>query len=249
MSDTRSDTHEVLNQTPPLAGYNAWTADALLQGAVQREGGAWIDERAAALGALIGSESHQTLAHDANRHAPELRTHDRFGRRIDLVEYHPAYHALMRIAFGASCHALAWTETRPGRFVARAALNYLWNQGEQGVSCPVTMTFAGVHVLRNEPTLAREWETKLTATDYDPRPLPVAAKQSATIGMAMTEKQGGSDLRATQSTARADADGTYRLTGHKWFCSAPMSDAFLTLARLPEGITCFFVPRSLSDGE
>ncbi|MEO7402275.1 MAG: DNA alkylation response protein, partial [Burkholderiales bacterium] len=183
MPDTRAvlNTSEVLNQPPVLAGYNAWSADRLLQHTVIREGGAWIDERAAALGALIGSESLQTLAHDANRHVPELRTHDRFGRRIDLVEYHPAYHALMGFAFGASCHSLAWTETRPGRFVARAALNYLWNQGEQGVACPVTMTFAGVHVLRNEPTLAREWEAKLTATDYDSRPLPIAAKRSATI--------------------------------------------------------------------
>ena len=202
---------------------------------------------AQAVAAIVGSERLQRLAEQANRFAPELRTNDRYGHRIDAVEYHPAYHELMAIAFGAGCHALAWTEERAGRFVARAALNYLWNQGEQGVACPVTMTFAAVQVLRRAPALAATWEPRITAFDYDPRPLPVQAKRAATVGMAMTEKQGGSDLRAVATRAEATEEG-YLLTGHKWFCSAPMSDGFLTLARTTEGMTCFFVPRSLEDG-
>jgi len=184
----------------------------------------------------------------ANRYAPELRTHDRFGNRIDAVEYHPAYHELMALAFGAGLHSLAWTDKREGAWVARAALNYLWNQGENGVACPVTMSFAAVRVLRHSAKLALEWEPKLLACDYDPRPLPLAQKRAVTIGMAMTERQGGSDLRANSSRAAPLGGGEYELSGHKWFCSAPMSDAFFTLARTEAGLTCFFVPRSLADG-
>ena len=200
------------------------------------------------MGDLVGSERMQTLAMQANRYAPELRTHDRFGNRSDAVEYHPAYHELMALAFGAGLHSLAWTDKREGVWVARAALNYLWNQGENGVACPVTMSFAAVRVLRNSAKLAEEWEPKLLACDYDPRPLPLAQKRAVTIGMAMTERQGGSDLRANSSRAALLGGGRYELTGHKWFCSAPMSDAFFTLARTEAGLTCFFVPRSLSDG-
>jgi putative acyl-CoA dehydrogenase len=189
----------------------------------------------------------QSLADQANRNGPVLKTHDRFGHRIDEVEFHPAYHELMGLAFGARLHSLAWTAGRDGAFAARAALNYLWNQGEQGISCPVTMTFAGVQVLRNAPALAAQWEPKLTAAAYDPRPLPVAQKSGATIGMAMTEKQGGSDLRANSTIALRDGDD-FLLTGHKWFCSAPMCDAFLALARLDDRVTCFLVPRSLAGG-
>jgi len=236
------------NQPPPLVGYNAWSVDRILVEAVKREGGGWIAERASRMGDLVGSERMQTLAMQANRYAPELRTHDRFGNRIDAVEYHPAYHELMALAFGAGLHSLAWTDKRDGVWVARAALNYLWNQGENGVACPVTMSFAAVRVLRHNAKLAEEWEPKLLACDYDPRPLPIARKRAVTIGMAMTERQGGSDLRANSSRAVPLGGGEFELAGHKWFCSAPMSDAFFTLARTEAGLTCFFVPRSLADG-
>jgi putative acyl-CoA dehydrogenase len=236
------------NQPPPLVGYNAWSGDRILMEAVKREGGGWISDRASRMGDLVGSERMQTLAMQANRYAPELRTHDRFGNRIDAVEYHPAYHELMGLAFGAGLHSLAWTEKREGVWVARAALNYLWNQGENGVACPLTMSFAAVRVLRHSAKLAEEWEPKLLACDYDPRPLPLAQKRAVTIGMAMTERQGGSDLRANSSRAMPLGEGEFELAGHKWFCSAPMSDAFFTLARTEAGLTCFFVPRSLADG-
>ena len=244
----RRGTHEVSNQPPPLVGFNAWTGDPVLRSTVAREGGGWIDEQATSLGELAGSERMQLLAAQANRLLPELRTHDRSGNRIDEVEYHPAYHELMQLAFTNGLHSLAWTAAGPGGFVARAALNFLWNQGENGTSCPVTMTFAGVEVLRASPEIAREWEPKLVAPAYDPRPLPVSEKTAATVGMAMTEKQGGSDLRANQTRARYLANDLYELRGHKWFCSAPMSDGFLTLALLEGALTCFFVPRSLPDG-
>jgi putative acyl-CoA dehydrogenase len=241
-------THAVTNQPPPLSGYNAWTQDRILVAAAKRSQADWIGSQATAMGELVGSERMQVLADQANRHGPVLRTHDRFGHRIDAVEFHPAYHELMSLAFGAGLHSLAWTACKAGAFAARAALNYLWNQGEQGISCPVTMTFAGVQVLRRHaPALAAEWDPKLTANAYDPRPLPIARKNGATIGMAMTEKQGGSDLRANSSIA-VPVDGGYLLTGHKWFCSAPMCDGFLALARLEDHVTCFLVPRSLSDG-
>jgi len=236
------------NQPPPLVGFNAWSDDRVLQQAVERAGGGWIAERAKQMGGLVGSERLQALAAQANRYVPELKSHDRFGNRIDAVEYHPAYHELMALAFGAGLHSLAWTEKKAGAWVARAALNYLWNQAENGVACPVTMTFASVRVLRNEPRLAAEWEPKLLACDYDPRPLPLAQKRAVTIGMAMTERQGGSDLRSNSSRATSVGGGEYELSGHKWFCSAPMSDAFFTLANTEAGLTCFFVPRSLRDG-
>jgi putative acyl-CoA dehydrogenase len=236
------------NQPPPLVGFNAWSGDQTLREAVEREGGGWISARANEMGELVGSERMQALAALANRFPPELRTHDRFGDRIDSVEYHPAYHELMALAFGAGLHSLAWTETRRGAWVARGALNYLWNQGENGVACPVTMTFASVRVLRNDPDLAAEWEPRLLACDYDPRPLPLAQKRAVTIGMAMTERQGGSDLRTNSTRAAHVGGGEYELSGQKWFCSAPMSDAFFTLANTDAGLSCFFVPRSLPDG-
>jgi len=246
--DTAADaTHEVTNQPPPLVGYNAYSGDRILIDAAKRAGAGWIEPEATSLGALVGSERMQLLADQANRYGPVLKSHDRFGNRIDAVEFHPACHELMSLAFGAGLHSLAWTATQGGGFAARATLNYLWNQGEQGISCPVTMTFAGVQVLRHAPALDAEWRPKLTARSYDQRPLPIAQKSAATIGMAMTEKQGGSDLRAN-STVASPVEGGYRLTGHKWFCSAPMSDAFLALARLEDRVTCFLVPRSLPDG-
>ena len=240
-------THEVTNQPPPLAGYNAWTGDRVLTAASGRAGAGWIEKQASAMGELVGSERMQLLADQANRYGPVLKSHDRYGHRIDAVEFHPAYHELMGLAFGAGLHSLAWTAGRGGAFAARASLNYLWNQGEQGISCPVTMTFAGVKILRNAPALSAQWEPKLTANAYDARPLPVAQKSGATLGMAMTEKQGGSDLRSNSTVAVRDGEA-FLLTGHKWFCSAPMCDAFLALARLDDRVTCFLVPRSLPDG-
>ena len=242
------DAPDSANQPPPLVGYNAWSGDRTLQDAVEREGGGWIAVRANGMGELVGSERMQALAAQANRYAPELRTHDQFGNRVDAVEYHPAYHELMTLAFRAGLHSLAWSEARPGAWVARATLNYLWNQGENGIACPVTMTHASVRVLRNDPDLTAEWEPKVLACDYDPRPLPLAQKRAVTIGMAMTERQGGSDLRANSSRAVQTKEGEYELSGHKWFCSAPMSDAFFTLANTEAGLSCFFVPRSLPDG-
>ncbi len=246
MNAVLQDTHEVANQSPPLDGYDAYGADPWLVSAVGRANVAWIGEAAHALGTYVGSAEAQHHAMLANRFTPELHTHDRTGERIDLVEYHPSYHVLMNRAFGAGVHSTAW-KRQPGGFSARAALFYLWNQLEQGTACPVTMTFASIAVFEQAPELAREWRGKVLADAYDPRPIPVSRKAGATVGMAMTEKQGGSDLRAITTVARADGDA-FRLTGHKWFCSAPMSDGFFTLARLPEGVTCFFVPRSLPDG-
>jgi putative acyl-CoA dehydrogenase len=194
----------------------------------------------------VGSAEAQALAATANRNTPQLKTHDRFGNRIDLVEYDASYHALMTRAISSGVHSLAWKRDSGG-FAGRAVLFYLWNQLEVGTSCPMTMTFASIPVLEHAPEIARMWKPKILADSYDPRPLRVHEKSGATIGMAMTEKQGGSDLRAVQTTA-AQSGNSYRLDGHKWFCSAPMSDAFFTLARANEGVTCFFVPRSLPDG-
>jgi putative acyl-CoA dehydrogenase len=239
-------THEVLNQPPPLAGYDAWASDAWLRAAVERAGAGDVAAQASALGRFVGGAEAQEHARLANRHGPELRTHDRFGHRIDAVEYHPSYHALMSHAIGAGVHSLAWKRPQAG-FASRAALFYLWNQLEQGTACPVTMTFASIPIFAHAPSLEARWRAKLLADAYDPRPLPFSQKSGVTIGMAMTEKQGGSDLRAVATRAERDGEAR-RLTGHKWFCSAPMSDGFFTLAREEAGVGCFFVPRSLPDG-
>ncbi|MEO7743602.1 MAG: acyl-CoA dehydrogenase family protein [Usitatibacter sp.] len=240
-------TQEVVNQVPPLQGYDAFAADPWLRAAAHRAGVTDIARRASLLGAFVGSAQAQHHATLANRYTPELRTHDPAGRRIDAVEYHPSYHVLMRHAYEAGLHSLAW-KRESGGFAARAALFYLWNQLEQGTACPVTMTFASIAVLGHAPALERDWRPRVLADAYDTRQLPLHRKQAVTLGMAMTEKQGGSDLRAVRTLAVADGSA-YRLTGHKWFCSAPMSDGFFTLARLDDGVTCFLVPRSLPDGE
>jgi putative acyl-CoA dehydrogenase len=243
-----SATHDVTNQVAPLIGYNAYTQDQVLCEALAATPGAWVAQQARELGALAGDERVQALARDANRHVPELRTHDAQGRRIDFIEYHPAYHELMSLACTRGVHSLAWSAKRAGAFSARAALFYLWSQIEQGTACPLTMTFAGIPLLHNAPGIAAEWEPKILAHAYDARALPVSEKSGATVGMAMTEKQGGSDLRTVQTRAVAAGEDWFALTGHKWFCSAPMSDGFFTLALLEKGVTCFFVPRSLPDG-
>jgi len=244
--------HEVTNQVPPLVDYNAFTQDTVLMAALDREGGSWATDAARDLGATVGSQPVQEAARLANRHTPELKTHDRTGNRIDFVEYHPAYHDLMRHAFGAGVHSFAWTHDRAGAHVARAALSFLWNQAENGTACPTGMNYSAIPLLAKTPSIARDWVPALNATHYDSRPLPIAQKTGATIGMTLTEKQGGSDLRANttraQALGRAEPGEPYELTGHKWFCSAPMCDAFYTLAYADNGPTCFLVPRSLPDG-
>jgi len=253
--DTRiypTTTHDVLNQASACVGINVFDDDRILKDAVVREGAGWIAPRASKLGAAAGEAEWQEHAHLANQHEPVLKTHDRFGNRIDTVEFHPSYHALMRLAFGSGVHSLAWTAKRPGAHAARATLSYIWNQIENGVGCPTGMAYSAIPSLRRVPVIRDTFEQKVLSEGYDPRPLPLAGKSAATIGMALTEKQGGSDLRANATRAVAVNGGgpgaEYRLRGHKWFCSAPMSDAFLTLARTDNGPSCFFVPRALPDG-
>jgi putative acyl-CoA dehydrogenase len=240
-------THEVLNQPPPLAGYDLYDADPVLARALHREGGGWAEDRVRALGVLAGGPEAIAWGEAADTNPPVLRTHDRYGRRIDEVEFHPAWHRLLGTAVSHGLHAAPWRDPRPGAQVARAAGFYLWTQVEAGHGCPVSMTFAAVPALRAAPELAAAWEPKLTALAYQPDLAPVAAKAGALCGMAMTEKQGGSDLRANVTTAEPAGD-LWVLTGHKWFCSAPMSDAFLVLAKAPAGLSCFLVPRVLPDG-
>jgi putative acyl-CoA dehydrogenase len=243
---------EVTNQSGALIDVNVFAQDVILSETVTREGASWVAERAARLGRAAGDPVWQGHAHLANQNTPLLKSHDRFGHRIDLVAFHPSYHALMDLAFGSGVHSLGWTAGLPGAHTARAALSYVWNQIENGVGCPVGMAYSAIPSLRLVPAIRSQWEDKLLTDAYDPRPLPVTDKVSATIGMALTEKQGGSDLRANVTRAvpvgGGGPGGEYRLTGHKWFCSAPMSDAFLTLAQTGKGPSCFFVPRSLPDG-
>ncbi|MBI2312363.1 MAG: acyl-CoA dehydrogenase family protein [Betaproteobacteria bacterium] len=245
-------THEVANQTPPMVGYNVFTQDQVLVEAMQREGAGWAYDHCAEFGAIVASERVTELTRLANKHIPELKTHDRFGNRVDFVEFHPAYHALMSIAFGSGVHSFAYNANRPGGHVARAALCYLWNQAENGTSCPTGMAYAAIAGFQVTPWLSGEWLRKLTAQDYDPSFKPASEKRAITVGYAMTEKQGGSDLRANTTTGkRIGHEGDieiYELTGHKWFFSAPMSDGFFTTAQTKSGISCFFVPRWKPDG-
>ncbi|HEV3497022.1 MAG TPA: acyl-CoA dehydrogenase family protein, partial [Actinomycetes bacterium] len=245
-----SPAHEVLNQPPPLAGYDLYEADPVLGEAVAREGAGWASERLRALGTLAGSPEAIAWGEAADANPPVLRTHDRYGRRVDEVEFHPAWHRLLGTAVANGLHAAPWHDPGQGAQVARAAGFYLWTQVEAGHGCPVSMTYAAVPALRvAAPDLAEVWEPKLTAPAYQPELAPVAAKAAALCGMAMTEKQGGSDVRANTTSARpAGSEGLWLLTGHKWFCSAPMSDAFLVLAQAPAGLSCFLVPRVLPDG-
>jgi putative acyl-CoA dehydrogenase len=247
-------TSEALNQPPPLAGYDLYDADPVLAQALGREGAGWASDRLHALGVLAGGPEAIAWGEAADTHPPVLRSHDRYGRRIDEVEFHPAWHRLLGTAIEHGLHAAPWRDPRPGAQVARAAGFYLWTQVEAGHGCPVSMTFAAVPALRAAAgELAAVWEPKLTALAYQPGLAPLAAKAGALCGMAMTERQGGSDVRANTTTAApAGPDGMWLLSGHKWFCSAPMSDAFLvlaqTLAPAPAGLGCFLVPRVLPDG-
>lgn len=241
-------THWVENQVPELASFNAFALDAPLREALAREGAAWAESQVSDYGELAGGELI-ALGVEANRDRPRLRTHDRFGHRIDRVEFHPAYHRLMQAGVEHGVAGLAWRDPKPGAHVARAALSYLHHQAEQGSSCPLTMTYAGQPVLAQMPVLA-ELAAKACAAHYDPRDVPMAQKSGITLGMGMTEKQGGSDVRANSTRAEAvGSAGEYRLTGHKWFFSAPMCDAFLVLAQAPAGLSCFLLPRWMPDGE
>jgi putative acyl-CoA dehydrogenase len=245
-------THTVFNQPPPLEGVDVFASNTPLVEAVQREGAEWVSERASALGRLVGGEPQQHWGRLANENEPILRTHDRYGNRIDEVEFHPAWHKLMQLGVEHELHSLPWTSQEPFAHTARAAMYMTAMQAEAGFACPITMTFAVVPALRAQPELAAEWEPLVTATTYDPRSIPASEKGSAIAGMAMTEKQGGSDVRANTTVARAlnggGAGAEYELTGHKWFCSAPMSDLFLVLAQTEDGLSCFLLPRILADG-
>jgi putative acyl-CoA dehydrogenase len=235
------------NQPPPLEGYNVFTENAPLVEALRREGRGFAEEQAVELGEELGGEPLE-WGRLANENPPALRALDRFGNRIDEVEFHPAWHALLELGVGAGLHALPWREPVPGAHVGRAAMFLTLAQVEWGVGCPLSMTFASVPALRAQPTLAAEWEPRLTSLAYEPGLAPAADKAGALCGMAMTERQGGSDVRANETEARPSAPGEALLHGHKWFCSAPMSDAFLMLAQAPGGLSCYFVPRVLPDG-
>jgi putative acyl-CoA dehydrogenase len=257
-------THEVFNQPPPLADHDV-AADTALLAAVEREGAGWAAGDLHRLGKLAGTAEPQRWACDANRYEPRLVTHDRYGHRIDEVEFHPAWHRLMEVAVGEGLAGAAWADDRPGAHVARAAGLYVWSQVEAGHSCPISMTYAAVPALRHSPELSGTYEPLLTARAYDPGLRTPATKRGLLAGMGMTEKQGGSDVRANTTTATPAGDGTYRLRGHKWFTSAPMCDLFLVLAQArgsswssaPSGgpgagdgtaLSCFLVPRVLPDG-
>ncbi|MFB4203785.1 acyl-CoA dehydrogenase family protein [Arhodomonas sp. KWT2] len=246
---TRLGTHEVDNQPFPPDDYDAWATDRPLREQVTRLAPEWTASWLAALGEETGRGHWFEQAQQAERHPPELVAFDTGGRRVDEVHYHPAYHALMALAIGHDLHGVAWRRNAAGGHIAHVAGLYLFTQPEQGVCCPVTMTHAAVPALLAEPAVADDWLPWLMSTRYDARSLPAGEKAGATFGMAMTEKQGGSDVRANTTRAvAAGGDGEYVLTGHKWFCSAPMSDAFLTLAQADEGLTCFLVPRWRPDG-
>lgn len=248
---TDAETHEVFNQPSPLEGYNAYTSDNTLQHYVNIFGGGWGKEILRDYGHLTGNELQQA-GFDANRCKPEFQSHDRFGHRIDLVKYHPAYHQLMKAAIEARHHSLPWIDERAGAHVVRAGIEYLHTQADPGSGCPLTMTFASVPVISQEAEIAKTWLPRITANQYDPSNIPFYEKPGLTIGMAMTEKQGGSDVRANTTYAYPlDTPGPgkeYELVGHKWFCSAPMCDAFLVLANTDKGLTCFLLPRWKPDG-
>ena len=246
------ETHEVLNQPPPLVDYDLFGSDRALTEAVVREGASWALDELGAFGRTLGRAETIEVGRLANAYPPVPRLFDRYGRRIDEVEFHPAWHELMALAIGEGLHTRPWAEPRPGAHVARAAGVMLMVQIEAGVQCPTTMTYGVVPALKQAPALAAEWLPRLYSRQYDKRMIPAAQKTGVLMGMGMTEKQGGSDLRANMTRAvPLDGGGpgtAYRLDGHKWFFSAPMCDAFLVLAQAPGGLSCFFLPRFLPDG-
>jgi putative acyl-CoA dehydrogenase len=240
-------THEVTNQPPPLVGHDV-AADAALLAGLEREGAGWHAADLHRVGRLAGSQEAQRWGEQANQVEPVLRTHDRYGHRIDEVDFHPAWHSLMDVAVSEGLAAAPWADERPGAHVARAASFYTWSQVEAGHACPVSMTYAVVPALRSSPALAAEYEPLLTSRTYDPGLRVPTAKAGLLAGMGMTEKQGGSDVRANTTVATPTSNGTWTLRGHKWFTSAPMCDLFLVLAQAPGGLSCFLVPRVLPDG-
>ena len=240
------DTHVVSNQVPPLEEHNPASSPVLIE-ALIRGGGQWGLDDVTAVGAISGARQTQRWGELAQRNRPILRTHDRFGNRIDEVEFDPAYHELMRVAIEHGLHAAPWADDRPGAHVVRAAKTSVWT-AEPGHMCPISMTYAVVPAMRFNSELAATYETLLTSREYDPELKLATTKVGITAGMSMTEKQGGSDVRAGNTEAAPNDDGTYRLTGHKWFTSAPMCDIFLVLAQAPGGLSCFFLPRVLPDG-
>ena len=248
----RFRTHDVENQPPSLTPYDAYATDVPLREALAREGGAWAEQQIAEYGAIVGGEE-MALAVVANENRPTLRAFDRYGHRIDEVEFHPAYHRLMELGVKHGVASFAWRNAqREGSHVARAALMYLHNQADQGTSCPLTMTYACVPSIERQPDLAREWLPRIVSTTYDGRSLPAWEKVGNTIGMGMTEKQGGSDVRANTTRATpvssSGAGALYELVGHKWFFSAPMCDAHLVTAQTDDGLSCFLMPRFAPDG-
>jgi putative acyl-CoA dehydrogenase len=250
---TPGRTHEVLNQPSPLADYNVFEADRPLVEAVRREGAEWAEARIAEVGQYAGSERAQELGRLANENPPKLRTHDRYGHRVDVPEFHPAWHELMEVAVGYELHSSPWKDPRPGAHVARGAAFMCMSQAEAGIGCPISMTYSVIPALRTQPELAAEWEPRFFSNVYDPANAPAGRKSGALTGMGMTEKQGGTDVRANTTVARpVDGGGPgaeYELTGHKWFMSAPQCDAFLVLAQADGGISCFLFPRWTPDGE
>ena len=247
-----AETHSVENQPRPLEDYNLYQADRALREAVAREGAGWAEDGLQAFGALTGSRELIELGYQANENKPVLHTHDRYGRRVDEVRFHPAYHRLMQISIEHGLHSSHWTEPRAGAHVARAARFYMQSQVEAAHCCPITMTSAAIPALRLQRDVAAEWAPKILARHYDPRNVPDSQKEAVTIGMAMTEKQGGSDVRANTTRAIPLGGGgpgqAYELVGHKYFVSAPMCDAFLVLAQAPGGLSCFLLPRWRPDG-
>jgi putative acyl-CoA dehydrogenase len=249
----RRETHEVLNQAPPLEDWDPLLSDVALEEALEREGGGWARDRVVSHSRQAGSSEVVAWGYLANENPPKLRTHDRSGNRIDEVVFHPAWHSLVRWSMQSEAHSLPWTEPRPGAWVARSALFMLSASVDAGHCCPISMATACVPALRSSPELFSEWAPRVNAREYDPRFIAPSRKTACLIGMAMTEKQGGSDVRA--NTTRAEPEGEresgkpYLLTGHKWFCSAPMCDAFLTLAQTEGGLSCFLLPRILPDGK
>ncbi len=246
-------THSVTNMPPYMGDQDLWRSDPALQEAVNREGAAWAQTDLDALGRRVGTNDIFELAEQANRYSPEIKAYDRYGMRVNQVIYHPAYHDLMRLAIENQIPSFAWNHTGPGAQVGHMALSYMFNQVEGGVMCPMAMTYSAIPPLQTTPALADEWIPRLLSSQYDARDIPVTEKTGATMGMFMTEKQGGSDVRSNSTAATPVGSKTgigteYRLTGHKYFCSAPMCDAFLTLAYTEAGLSCFLVPRWTPDG-
>ena len=242
-------THDVVNQTPPLADFNPFLADAALQEAVGREGAGHVRDGLVERGCEIGSATMIALADAANRNPPVLTLFDATGHRRDVVEFHPAYHELMSYLARHGAAAGPWAAPLPGAHAARAAFYYLYAQVEDGTLCPTTMTYASVPALREDPALAATWLPRIARCEYDPRFIPAQDKRGVTLGMGMTEKQGGSDVRANTTRAEPSGGRAYRIVGHKWFFSAPMCDAFLILAQAPGGLSCFLLPRFTPDGD